>query len=549
MSGDKSAGEPARIIYDGAMTGSDTRLHDLVMTSHAVRTTSGRLEKRAHLAEFFGRLAPDDLRLAASYLAGEIPQGAIQVGWRALQDALAQPPPAQASLFDQPGPVESPTLAEVDAVFEQLQQAMGPGSGRRRAAALARLLTRLDDDERAFVQGLVLGELRQGALRALVLEALAQACNVEIKEMQRAVMFAGSFDAMVAALAREGAAGLAAFQLEPLVPIEPMLAGTAESIEKALADLGSAAIEPKLDGVRVQVHRDGDRVQVFSRQLRDVTPLVPNTVALARSLRVQRVILDGEVVAHDAAGRPLAFQDLMSRFSREDDALADAGAPLETMFFDVLLLDDAVLVDRPYVERRAVLEELVPSAHRVPQSVVESIETAQVAYDAALAAGNEGVMLKALDSPYTAGRRGSQWLKLKPAVTVDLVILAVEWGHGRRQGVLSNLHLGARVLPSDGVTTAVPGFAMLGKTFKGMTDAMLRELTADMLALETHRDAHTVYVRPERVVEIAFDAVQRSPRYDSGLALRFARVKRFRPDKNAAEATTLSEIRAVHSAA
>ena len=519
------------------MKSSDARLHDLVATSHAVRSTSGRLEKRAHLAQYFAGLTGDDLRLAASYLAGEIPQGAIQVGWRALQDAMAQPPPAQASLFDQPAPVESPALAELDAVFELLQRTMGPGSGRRRAAELARLLARLDDDERAFVQGLVLGELRQGALRALVLEGLAQACHVEIKEVQRAVMFAGAFDLVVAALARDGAAGLAAFQLEPLVPIEPMLAGTAESIDQALADFVRAAIEPKLDGVRVQVHRDGDRVQVFSRQLRDVTPLVPQLVALARSLPVQRVILDGEVVAHGTDGRPLAFQDLMSRFSREDDSLADAEGPLEAMFFDVLLLDDEVLVDRPYVERRALLERLVPAAHRVPQSVVESADAAQAAFDAALAAGHEGVMLKALDAPYTAGRRGSQWLKLKPAVTVDLVILAAEWGHGRRQGVLSNLHLGAR---TEG------GFAMLGKTFKGMTDVMLRELTADMLALETHRDAHTVYVRPERVVEIAFDTVQRSPRYDSGFALRFARVKRFRPDKSAAEATTLGEIRALH---
>ena len=525
------------------MNHSNARLQDLVATSQAVRSTSGRLEKRAHLAQYFARLTGDDLRLAASYLAGEIPQGAIQVGWRALQDAMAQPPPAQASLFDEPAPVESPTLAAVDRVFELLQSTVGPGSGRRRAAELARLLSRLDAGERAFVQGLVLGELRQGALRALVLEGLAQARSVEIKEVQRAVMFAGSFDVVVAALARDGAAGLAAFQLEPLVPIEPMLAGTAESLETAVADMVRAAIEPKLDGVRVQVHRDGDRVQVFSRQLRDVTPLVPDAVALARSLPVQRVILDGEVVAHDAGGRPLPFQDLMSRFSREDDSLVDAAGPLEAVFFDILLLDEDVLVDRPYLERRAMLERIVPAAHRVPQRVVESVEAAQAAYDAALVAGHEGVMLKGLDAPYTAGRRGSQWLKMKPAVTVDLVILAAEWGHGRRQGVLSNLHLGARVLPEDGITTTVPGFAMLGKTFKGMTDSMLRDLTADMLGLETHRDAHTVFVRPERVVEIAFDAVQRSPRYDSGFALRFARVKRFRPDKSAAEVTTLAEIR------
>jgi DNA ligase-1 len=517
------------------MSRGPASVHEIVEVSQAVRATSGRLEKRARLAEYFARLAPADLRLAASYLSGEIPQGAIQVGGRALQDAMAQPPPAQASLFETPPPSAAPSLADLDAVFEQLQRALGAGSARRRAEILARFLQRLHPDERTFVQNLVLGELRQGALRALVLEGLARAFALEAPVLQRALMFAGSFDLLVTTLARDGGAGLAAFQLEPLVPVEPMLAGTAASFEAALAVFGRAAVEWKLDGVRVQIHRDGDRVQVFSRQLRDVTPLVPEAVDLARRLAARRVILDAEVVAHDAGGRPIPFQDLMSRFSR-----AESDAPVQIVCFDLLLLDDDVLVDRPYAERRAALERLVPQAGLVRQDVVEDAVAAQASYDAALAAGYEGVMLKSLDAPYTAGRRGSQWLKMKPAVTVDLVILAAEWGHGRRRGWLSNLHLGA---PADGGTR----FAMLGKTFKGLTDEMLQALTDDLLQLETHHDEHTVYVRPERVVEIAFDSVQRSPRYDSGLALRFARVKRFRPDKSAAQATTLAEIQALHA--
>lgn len=527
---------------------SPVRLRDLVATSEAVRATPARLEKRAHLVAFLRGCSAAEARLAACWLSGEIPQGAVQVGWRALEDAAR--PPAQPSLFDAPvappAAGTSPALAEVDAVFEELQQAAGAGAATQRTRILRGLLTRLAPEEVAFVHGLLMGELRQGALRALMVEAVADACGLEVEPLRRAIMLAGSFDAVVTAVTRGGAAALEAFQLQPFVPIEPMLAASADDLATALADMGEAAVEWKLDGVRVQLHRDGDDVRLFSRQLRDVTAQAPEIAALGRTLAARRCILDGEIVSRDAAGRPLPFQDLMSAFAHEDAA---AGRPrLEAFFFDVLLEGDTVLVDAPYRERRAALERIVPAAHRVAQAIAADAGDAQRVFEAALAAGHEGVMLKALDAPYVAGRRGAAWRKLKPARTADLVILAAEWGHGRRRGRLSNLHLGARVPDDDagagrGAAYA-PRFAMLGKTFKGLTDAMLVEMTADLQRLETSRDAHTVYVRPERVVEIAYDAVQRSRRYDSGWALRFARVVRFRPDKSPHEATTLAEIRA-----
>jgi DNA ligase-1 len=297
--------------------------------------------------------------------------------------------------------------------------------------------------------------------------------------------------------------------------------------------MGRVAVEWKLDGVRIHLHKDHGTVRVFTRQLRDITTLVLDLVAWGERLPCEQLILDGEIVAFDVHGRPLAFQDLMSLLSKE----AAAKPRLQPWFFDLMLDDHGSHLDDPYADRRARLERLLDPEHLVPHAMTQSAAEAQAVLDTALRAGHEGIVLKALDAPYVAGRRGSYWRKHKPAVTVDLVILAAEWGHGRRKGFLSNIHLGARVEDEPG------RFAMLGKTFKGLTDAMLAEMTRDLLALETHREPGVVYVRPERVVEIAYDAVQRSRRYDSGLALRFARVKRFRPDKSADEATTLEEIR------
>jgi DNA ligase-1 len=422
----------------------------------------------------------------------------------------------------------------VNACFDAVAATSGAGSIRARVEALAALLARATAGERELLGGLLMGELRQGALRALVIEAIAVARRVDAGELRRAVMNAGSLGAVVAALAEGGEAVLARFTLTPLIPVEPMLAATAGELEAALVDLGGeAAAEHKLDGVRIQLHRLGDEVRVFTRSLRDVTAGSPELVALARSFPAERFILDGELVWLDDAGAPAAFQDLMSRFQTEE---AESG--MRPFFFDALHLGEP-LVERPDRERRAALEGLVGAGRCVPRRIVTSAAEAQAALEEALDAGHEGLVLKALDAPYQAGRRGGLWRKVKTAHTLDLVILAAEWGHGRRRGWLSNLHLGAR-------DAADPErFWMLGKTFKGLTDAMLRELTAELHTIAVESNDFLVRVRPERVVEIAFDDVQRSTRYDSGFALRFARVKRFRPDKTAAEATTLDEIRQV----
>jgi DNA ligase-1 len=494
----------------------------VVDTWRDVRAASGRLEKRRRMAQLFAGLEPADVRLAATFLAGEPEQGALGVGWAVVSEAVrAAGPRVEPRLL----------LADVDATFTELTRAEGTGANRRRAELVAALLARADADERELLVGLILGELRQGALRALVLEALADARAVELGELRRAVMHAGSLATVVEAVARAGPLGLEGFQLVPLTPVEPMLAAIGgDDLDAAVVDLGGrAAAEWKLDGVRIQVHRAGDEVRVFTRSLRDVTAGAGSLVATARALPAARFILDGEAIALDAELRPIPFQDLMSELPE---------GRFDALFFDLLYLDGP-LVDRPDRERRAALEALVGPDRCVPRREVASGAEARAVLDEALARGHEGIVLKALDAPYAAGRRGGLWRKVKVAHTLDLVILAAEWGHGRRRGLLSNLHLGARD-PVD-----PERFWMLGKTFKGLTDGMLRELTRDLPPIAVDRTEHVVVVRRERVVEIAFDGLQRSSRYDSGLALRFARVKRFRPDKRAAEATSIAEIRAM----
>jgi DNA ligase-1 len=529
---------------------SRARLVDLVRTSDAVRRTSGRIEKRQLFSTLFASLEPDDLRLAACYLAGEVPQGKLNVAWAALSRAglrsAGEPQPALFEAAASPAAAVSPALQELDRQFEALKQASGAGSVQARVATLRRLLDAVPAEEQAFVRGLLLGELRHGALRAAVVDALAETFAVDPEALRRAIMFSGSFPDVVQALARAGAAALAQFGPRPLVPIEPMLAVQAADAAAAFADASAVAVETKLDGVRVQAHRSAQTICVFTRNGRDVTTQVPGVVDVMRRLDVRSIVLDGEVIGTNASGRPLAFQDLIGRFTRQSQARASGpdlfeaqvhDGALRAVYFDLLELDGEAFVDRPYNERVQALDRSVPAPHRMPRSIVHTPEELQACYESAIAAGHEGVMVKRLDAPYTAGRRGAAWVKLKPALTLDLVILAAEWGHGRRHGWLSNLHLGAVDPASDG------GFAMLGKTFKGLTDDMLRALTRDLSELQTHGDAHVVHVRPERVVEIAFDSIQRSRRYASGYALRFARVKRFRPDKHAADANTLDDVR------
>jgi DNA ligase 1 len=497
-----------------------TLLRSVVDAWRDVRAAKGRLKKRDRLATLFGALTdPAELRLAVLYLAGELGQPPLGAGGALVAEAFE-------AAIERAGPPLG--LKDVDAALAELSAVEGEGAKAKRLAIIRGMLARAEEDERELIASLILGELRQGALGSLVMDALAKARELDPKKLRRAVMLAGSLGDVALAVGRDGAAALARFELTLLTPVEPMLAGAAGPLDETIASLGGvAAAEWKLDGIRLQVHKKGDEVRLFTRSLRDVTTELPGVVALARALPCRSVVLDGEAVGF-AEDEPLKFQDTMS-------AVATGG--VEVAFFDVLLLDDEVLVDRPDSERRALLERVVPKERLIPRAIVRTEAEARAAMDEALDHGHEGIILKSLDAPYVAGRRGKNWRKLKPVVTVDLVVLGAEWGHGRREGWLSNLHLGARD-PQDATK-----FLMVGKTFKGLTDAMLEELTRELPPLITSQRGHVVKVRPERVVEIAFDSVMRSSRYEGGIALRFARVKRFRPDKRPQDATTIDEMR------
>ncbi len=502
----------------------------LVATSLAVAATRARGAKLARLADHLRDLDGEAAALSARYLAGELPQGKIGVGWAMVSEALGGGGGAAATA--------RLTLADVDRALTTIAATIGPGSARARKDALGRLFAAATEDERRFLGALLVGEVRQGALAALIGEALARAHDVPAALVRRAVMVAGSVGEVARALARDGRAGLAGFAIAPFAPLAPMLAQTADDIPDALARLGEAALEHKLDGARVQVHRDGDEVRIFSRGGLDVTPALPEVVALARALPVRRAILDGEAIALRADGRPHPFQVTMRRFGRDRADAAIVGTlPLTAFLFDALLLDDDLVLDLPTHARLAALDALVPAVHRVPRLITADPAAAQAFLDGALAAGHEGVMAKALGAPYDAGNRGASWLKLKKVHTLELVVLAAEWGSGRRQGWLSNLHLGAR--------DPTRGFAMLGKTFKGMTDEVLAWQTRELLAREVGRDGHVVHVRPELVGEFAFNDVQVSPQYPAGLSLRLARLVRYRPDRTAADAATVDELRAI----
>jgi DNA ligase-1 len=501
---------------------------EVARTSVAVAGTPARLGKIEQLADCLRRLRPDEARIAVHYLSGELPQGTIGVGWASLRDL---PPPA---------PTPTLEILEVDEALGRIGSTAGPGSQSMRRRALVELFGRTTQVECTFLQGLLMGELRQGALEGVMVEAVARASGLPTSTVRRAEMLSGTLGAVGAAALAEGEEGLSRFRLQLLRPVLPMLAQTAEDLQAAFGRITPAAVEWKLDGARIQVHRLGGEVRVFTRNLADVTDRVPEVVEAVLGLSVEAVILDGEAIALRSGGRPHPFKVTISRFgSRLNVAGLRTQVPLSPFFFDCLYLDGEDLLDRPGTERIAALIERVPEHLRVPRKVTGEVEEAGRILHAALEAGHEGVMVKSLDAPYEAGRRGVGWLKVKRAHTLDLVVLAAEWGHGRRRGWLSNLHLGARD-PSTG------GFVMLGKTFKGMTDEMLAWQTKRFLELETSRDAYTVYLKPEQVVEVAFDGVQASPRYPGGLALRFARVKGYRPDKGPRQADTIDTVRAIH---
>jgi len=499
-------------------------LADLVATSAAVAATRSRTAKVEAVAGALRRVAPEEAPAVVAFLSGELRQRQIGVGWSSLRDA---PPPAEAATL---------TVAEVDEAFGRIGALAGPGSQAARREALGLLFARATAEEADFLRRLLLGDLRQGALEGVVVSAVAAAADVPLEAVRRAHMLQGDLGEVARIALAEGAAGLARVGLEVGRPIHPMLAGTAEDLEEALERIRPAAVETKLDGVRIQVHRSGRDVALFTRTLDEVTARLPEVVEAALALPVRDVVLDGEAIALRPDGRPHPFQVTSSRLGSRT---ARADVPITPQLFDVLHLDGEDLLDRPGAERAEVLHALVAPEARVDRVVADSLEDARATFDAAIAAGHEGVVVKALDAPYAAGRRGGGWLKVKPRHTLDLVILAAEWGHGRRRGLLSNLHLGAR--GPDG------GLVMLGKTFKGLTDEMLAWQTQRLQELAVSQEGHVVHVRPELVAEIAFDGVQTSPRYPGGVALRFARVVRHRPDKPAREASTLEDVLAIHS--
>jgi DNA ligase 1 len=497
-------------------------LAQLVEASQRVAATSARNAKIAALAACLAQLEPEEIEIGVAYLSGETRQGKIGVGYGVLRK-LEVEPAGEPSL----------RVLEVDGLLEQLQGLKGAGSGTKRVQLLTALFARATQPEQEFLIKLLIGELRQGALEGVMLDAVAKACSVPATTVRRAMMFAANLGRIARAAREGGESALAEYRLQLFRPLAPMLAQTASDAADAIAQLGEAAFEWKLDGARIQVHRDGDEVRIYTRALNEVLA-VPEIVEAVRALPAKTLVLDGEAIAMRADGTPHTFQTTMKRFSRKEGA-ADRGERLSPFFFDVLHIDGKDLLDAPAGERTAALHALLPEAQRLPRLVTGNTEEANAFIDKAIDTGHEGVVAKSLTATYQAGRRGVGWLKIKRAHTVDLVVLAVEWGSGRRKGTLSNLHLGAR--DPNG------GFVMLGKTFKGMTDEMLAFQTKKLLELETHRDDYTVYVRPELVVEVAFDGLQTSPHYPGGVALRFARIKGYRLDKRADEVDTLAAVR------
>ncbi|GAA3550117.1 ATP-dependent DNA ligase [Streptomyces osmaniensis] len=502
----------------------------LARVSQEVAATSARSRKIALLAELFRDAEADDVPIVIPYLAGRLPQGRLGIGWKVL--SRPAPPAAEPTL----------TVREVDARLTELGKVSGSGSQAERARLVGELMGSATEDEQRFLFGLITGEVRQGALDAVAVEGLALATEAPPADVRRAVMLAGSLQDVARALLADGPGSLERFRLTVGRPVLPMLAHTASAVSEAVDKLGACAVEEKLDGIRVQVHRDGDSVRLYTRTLDDITDRLPEVTSAALELRGERFILDGEVIAFDDTGRPRSFQQTAGRVgSRVDVATAAAEVPVSPVFFDALSVDGHDLLDLPFTERHAELARLVPEPMRVRRALVsgpEDLARAEGFLAETLERGHEGVVVKALDAPYSAGRRGASWLKVKPVHTLDLVVLAAEWGHGRRTGKLSNLHLGAR--------TADGGFVMLGKTFKGMTDAMLAWQTERLQELAVRSDDWVVTVRPELVVEIAYDGLQRSTRYPAGVTLRFARVVRYREDKRPEEADTVDTLLAAH---
>lgn len=481
----------------------------LVATSARVAATSGRLAKVKLLADLLRQASPEEMELAIAYLSGTTRQAKAGVGWATLQAAQGHAA-KHASL----------EIRDVDDVLDQISRISGKGSAGEKKRLLGALFARATAEEQDFLVRLITGGLRQGALEGLMVEAVAKARDLPADEVRRAAMLAGNLGAVAKG-------DVKSFKIELFRPIKPMLAKTAADVAEALAELGPAAFEYKFDGIRIQVHKRGSEVRVYSRILNDITAELSAVVEISRNLDMNEVILDGEAIVLTTDNRPLLFQETMKRLG--------GGRPF---FFDVLYVNGSSLLDQPYSTRHGLLTQHIPEAYRPPRIVTADAKQAEDFFERAVGTGQEGLMAKGLESTYQAGRRGGAWYKIKRANTLDLVVLAAEWGHGRRHGKLSNLHLGAR--------DPKGGFIMLGKTFKGMTDEMLAWQTKRLLELETRREGIAVFVRPELVVEIAFNGLQDSPHYPGGLALRFARVIRYRDDKKPDEADTIETVRKLH---
>jgi DNA ligase 1 len=519
-------------------------LQELVRTSEAVAATTSRRSKTELLAGLLTQLANDEIVVAVSFLSGEPRQRHLGLGPATIH-ASTPPPAAIATL----------TIPEVDVALQGIEDtASGAGSRTQRVDRWTDLLARATAEEQQWLRRLVLRELRQGALAGVLLPAVARSATLPVDTVRRAAMLSGDLPATAQLALHGGAAALASVRLTLGVPLDPMLASTASTLGTALRGGGDGAevvVETKLDGARLQLHVDGEQVHLFTRTGQEVTERLPELVELARRLPADSFVLDAEALAFDDQGRPRPFQDTMQRIGRERDIDRwRRELPISLRAFDLLHLDGTDLLDEPLVERRAALHRLVPEGLRAESIVTERLDVAQRFAAHALAAGHEGVIVKDLDAPYAAGRRGASWRKVKPIHTLDLVVLAAEWGSGRRRGWLSNLHLGARAPHPGTVDPDHAGddhFVLLGKTFKGLTDEVLAWQTAALLARETHRDGHVVHVRPELVVEIALDGVVRSSRYPGGVALRFARVRGYRPDKPPSQADTLATVQAIHA--
>ena len=540
-------------------------LSELVRTSAAVAGAPGRKTKIEAIADLLRQAAPAEVPVAVAFLSGELRQRQIGVGFAAIRDLLGDtayaspdgPDPDQppGTAFDHTAPPL--TLADVDAAFAAIGAISGPGTQAERRRLLGAVFTRATPAERSFLTRLLGGELHQGALEGVMSDAVARAAGVRPEEVRRAHLLGGSLPAVAQAALSAGdgpeaaSAALGEFHLQVGRPLRPMLAASAPTVAAAFERVSPAAVEWKIDGIRIQVHRQGSQVTVFTRSLDDITARLPEITAAVLGAAADSLVLDGEAIALSPDGRARPFQVTASRAGTQGAPGADrADVPLTPFFFDLLHLDGRDLIDEPATQRQHLLAAVLPADVRVPRIVTSDVAEAERFFADAVGRGHEGVVVKSLDAPYAAGRRGSEWIKVKPRHTLDLVVLAAEWGHGRRRGWLSNLHLGAR--------DPAGGFVMLGKTFKGLTDQMLGWQTSRLLELaeqaaqpagDPARAYGVVRVRPELVVEIAFDGVQASPRYPGGVALRFARVLRYRPDKTAAEADTIDAVRAIWTGA